>query len=152
MSRGAFVLLFFCIALTACATAPQVERSVQQASDALSAAREAGDAAAFAALFTDDGIFMVPGLSDAVGRAAVRELARKRFAGGRTEAVNVARREIEIVGDSAYELAWYAETDRREEQSLRMQGRHFILWKRGTDDAWRVHRYLYNFSSAEPVP
>jgi uncharacterized protein (TIGR02246 family) len=142
--------------LTACVTVQpatqQTELEVQQASDQFSTARERGDASSFAALFTEDGIFMVPGLSDAAGRSGVRELAQQRFASGRINDFKIHRREIQVIGDSAYELAWYSETDRRQEQPFRLQGRHFILWKRGSDKVWRVHRYLYNFSDAAPLP
>ncbi|HEY8131700.1 MAG TPA: SgcJ/EcaC family oxidoreductase [Thermoanaerobaculia bacterium] len=155
MSRHVWILIV-CVALTACVTVQpatqQTELEVQQASDQFSATRERGDASSFAARFTEDGIFMVPGLSDAAGRSAVRELAQRRFTSGRINDLKIHRREIQVIGDSAYELAWYSETDRRQEQSFRLQGRHFILWKRGSDKVWRVHRYLYNFSDATPLP
>jgi uncharacterized protein (TIGR02246 family) len=132
--------------------AAAAERNIQQASDHFFTTRQHGDASSFAALFADNGAFMVPGLADATGRDAIRELAQVRFASGRSEDFKIERREIEVVGDSAYELAWFSETDRRPGQSFRMQGRHFILWKRGSDEAWRVQRYLYNYSGAEPLP
>ena len=144
-----------CGALTACATAPasteQTEREVERASDAFQAARQRGDAAAFAAHFTDDGVYMVPGIADAAGRDAIRDLAQKRFAGGRTDEFRILQRDIEVAGDSAWEVASFSEADRRPSQSFRMKGRHLIHWKRGSDGVWRVHRYLYNFSDATPL-
>jgi uncharacterized protein (TIGR02246 family) len=124
---------------------------VQQASDRFWTTRARGDAAALAALFTDDGMFMVPGLPDASGRKAVRELLEQRFAGGRTFDLVVHRREIEVTGDSANELAWYSESHQAQGQTMRMDGRYLLVWQRGGDGAWRVHRYLYNFSGATPV-
>jgi ketosteroid isomerase-like protein len=82
----------------------------------------------------------------------VRRLAEQHCAGGRTEDVRIERREIQVAGDSAYELAWYSESSRRQEEAFRMQARHFILWKREGDNSWRVQRYLYNVSGAEPLP
>jgi uncharacterized protein (TIGR02246 family) len=155
MSKSLWILIV-CGALTSCATvqpAPeQAQLEVQQASDQFWATRERGDASSFAGQFTEDGILMVPGLADAAGRSAIRELAQKRFASGRTTDFTVHRREIEVVGDSAYELAWYSETDRRQEQSFRMQGRYLIVWRRASDKLWRVHRNFYNFSDAAPLP
>lgn len=150
--RRSVSILTVCVALVACVTGQpstqDSERAVEQASDQFMAARQRGDASSFAALFTEDGIYMVPGLLDATGRAAVRELAQKRFASGPTKNFKIHRRETDVIGDSAYELAWFSETT----ESHHMQGRHFILWKRGGDAMWRVHRYHYNFSAATPVP
>ena len=87
---------------------------------------------------------------DASGRPAIQELAQKRFASGRTTDFELVRRDIEVAGDNAYELGWYAETDRRQDQAFRMQGRYAIVWKR-VAGTWRVHRFLYNFSDARPL-
>jgi uncharacterized protein (TIGR02246 family) len=145
-----------CIALMSCATAPagteQAKAAVQQASDQFWATRLRGDAPSFAAQFTDAGMFMVPGLADATGRAAIQELAQLRFAGGKISDFKIDRREIEVSGDSAHEVAWYSETLRGQDQAMRMMGRYLLVWNRGADGVWRVHRYLYNFSDAEPIP
>jgi uncharacterized protein (TIGR02246 family) len=127
------------------------EREVAEASDRFSAARVRGDVAAFTASFTDDGMFMVPGLPDAAGRTEVQELAQKRFIGATVENFKVDDREIHVAGDSAYEIAWYSEINRHGDQAFEMRARHAIVWKRGSDNSWRVHRYLYNFSEAMPV-
>jgi uncharacterized protein (TIGR02246 family) len=155
MSRSLWILAL-CSTLTACVTGQsstqQTERDVQRASDRFIEARQRGDALSFAALFTEDGMFMVPGLLDAAGRSAVRELAQKRFARGPTTDFIIHRREIQVIDHSAYELAWFSETlGRPEEQQHRMQGRHLIVWQRGSDNVWRIHRYLYNFADAKPL-
>ena len=144
------VLLF---TLTGCASGrpstEQAEQAVQSASDRFFEARQRGDASAFAALFADDGIFMVPGLVDAAGRSAVQELAEKRFANGVSSDFEIHRREIDVVGDKAYEVGWFSETTA--DRSHRMQGRHLIVWQRASDGGWRVRRYLYSFSGAQPL-
>ena len=147
------LLLGMCAALAACATTPQnAERDVAQASDEFFAARQRGDVSSFVVHFTEDGTFMVPGLTDAAGHDAIRQLAQKRFAGGATEDFKVHRREIRFADDAAYELGWFSETDRRPGQAFQMAGRHVIVWKRGGDGRWRVQRYLYSFSDARPAP
>ena len=149
-------IVVICGALLSCATvqtAPEQARlAVQQASDQFWATREHGDAAAFAAQFTEDGIFMVPGLEDAVGRSAIEELAKVRFSAVRVSDFKVHRREIEVAGDTAHELGWYSETSRANESAHRMRGRYLLDWRRGSDGIWRVHRYLYSFSGAQPLP
>ena len=53
-----------------------------------------------------------------------------------------------MVGDTAYELAWYSETLRPHAgPSSQVTGRYLIVWKRGNDIAWRVHRNLFNLAS-----
>jgi uncharacterized protein (TIGR02246 family) len=143
-----------CLVFIGCATSAPVgdqdsTRAIEEASDRFITARQSGDASSFAAQFADDGMFMVPGLEDASGRAAVEELARKRFAGGPSREFVIHRREIRALGDSAHELAWFAETTASGDH--RMEGRHSIVWKRGSDRVWRVHRYLYAFSDAKPL-
>jgi uncharacterized protein (TIGR02246 family) len=124
---------------------------VQRASDQFWAARMRGDATAFASQFTEDGSYMVPGLGDAAGRTEILALAQKRFASATSE-IKVERREIEVSGDTAHELAWYSEVVRpKDDGPMRMFGRYLLVWKRGTDNVWRVHRYLYNFSGADPL-
>jgi uncharacterized protein (TIGR02246 family) len=152
MGRHAWVLLAI-VLLAGCATVPAASDSdVRAASDLFFAVRNRGDAAAFAAQFTEDGSFGVPGLPDATGRAAVQALAEKRFAGARVTDFNIVRREIGLSGNTAHELGWFAETDRRGDSAMRMQGRYLLVWNRGADSVWRVHRYFYAFSGAEPVP
>ena len=149
------VMLIVCGLLTSCAgTRPPAETArlnVQNASDEFWAIRERRDASALASRFTETGIYMVPGLPDAVGRSAIRELLEKRLASGPTVDFKVHRREIDLVGDTAYELAWYSEKHHAREGSNLLEGRYAIVWLRGHDGTWRVHRYLYNFSAATPI-
>src|SRR4051812_23204137 len=99
------------------------EADVKRASDQFSATRISGDAAAFARQFTDDGIYMVPGVADAAGQTAIEKLAKRQLAPGRLTDFEVHRREIIVDGDTAHELASYSETNRGGEQPMRMDGR-----------------------------
>ena len=148
-----------CLILAACThsqplpeTLPENARTeVEQASDRFWASRQREDVAAHTAQFTETGILMVPGLPDAVGRAAIRELLEQRFEGGRTTDFKVHRREIQVVGDSAHELAWYSEVRHGQGESMLLEGRYLLVWNRGSDGRWLVHRNLFNFSAATPV-
>jgi uncharacterized protein (TIGR02246 family) len=144
--------------LTACASAPPKpsagsdEAAVARASDNFWAIRDRGEASTFAALFTDDGIFMVPGLADASGMAAVQEMAAKRFAAAKAIDFEIHRREITVAGNTAHELGWFSETLPTPDEWMRMEGHYLLVWQRGHDGVWRVHRYMYNFSGAKPTP
>ena len=146
---------FICALLTSCATAPvptdTAEVEVRQASDEFWTTRGRGDASALAATFTETAIYGIPGLPDAEGRSAIRALLQKRFESFRITDVQVHRREIDVIGDSAYELGWFSEIHDNETDVTRLDGRYVIVWNRDHDARWRVHRTFYNFSSATPV-
>jgi uncharacterized protein (TIGR02246 family) len=149
-------ILMVCGLLASCATTQPsteaAETEVQQASDQFWATRERSDAPALASQFTDTAIFGVPGLPDAVGRDAIRDLLQKRFASLRTTDFKVLRREIQVNGNAAHELGWFSEiTHQGEGDAMRMEGRYLIVWSRGADGIWRAHRYFYAFSGARPV-
>lgn len=144
-----------CAALTSCVSSGPAteiaETEVQQASDQFWATYQRGDASSLAAQFTETGIHMVPGLPDAVGRSAIRDLLQDRSEGTRISDFAIHRREIAVSGDSAYELAWYTETRHGPRESFQMEGRYSIVWKREPDNRWRVARHLFNYSAAAPV-
>ena len=149
-------ILFICGALSACASVPpggqQVNAVVEQTSDRFWSTRQSGDAAALATQFTEDGILMIPGLPDSAGREAIQSLVQQRAATTQISDFKIQRREIEVLGDTAHELGWFSEVYRGQGPSMRMQGRYSIVWKRGGDNVWRVHRNQYNFAGATPVP
>ena len=128
------------------------EAEVRQASERFWSTQAQRDAAAVASQFTDGGILMVPGVADAVGRNAVRELLQKRFTDMRVENHKVEGREIQVTGDTAYEMASFAQTHVGLDASFRATGRYLLLWQREADGVWRVHRHLWNFSGMTPLP
>lgn len=152
--RRALSILVLCSILPSCATShatPEAARAeVEQASDRFWDARQREDLSAFVEQFTEDGVLMIPGATDFVGRSAIRTIMEKRFAAARTRNFQIERREIDIIGDTAYELAWYSEVHEQGD-AMRMKGRFLNVWKRGADGVWRVHRNFYNFSDARPV-
>jgi uncharacterized protein (TIGR02246 family) len=133
------------------ATNERAEAAVRQASDRFWSARDQRDAASLAAQFTENGILMVPGLADAVGRSAIRDLLQLRLNAFRIKDFAAERREITVAGDTAYELAWFGETHVTMDGSTRVEGRYVIAWKQEPDGVWRVHRHLSNFSGMKPI-
>ena len=155
MTRSLSVVLVCCL-LISCAssrtTPAAAEAEVRQASDYFWATRQNRDAAALAAQFTESGILMIPGLKDSVGRGEILPLLERRFASLHTRELAVIRREIDVAGDMAWELAWFSEISQPVEgEPMRFQGRYLNVWVREDDGVWRVHRNLYAFSDARPV-
>lgn len=155
MVRALPAILVFCLLVSCASAGPRTggaEDEIRQASDRFWAARESGDAAAVASQFTESGILMIPGLADTVGRDEILRLLERRFASVHTRGFEVERREIEIAGDTAWELAWFSEISEPEGgEAMRFKGRYLNVWTRQSDGRWRLHRNLYAFSDARPV-
>ena len=154
MLRPLYVLIL-CSLFAACASSqpapPMAHGEVEQASDRFWDARVRGDVSSIASRLTEDTIFMVPGLPDAVGRIVVSETMQLRFQTLRPADFTIHRREIHVDGAIAHELGWYSETHRGHDEPMRMSGRYLLVWQRGRDGVWRVHRNMFNFSGADQV-
>lgn len=145
---SSFVLL---LALIGCATrqASQDRKSeIKQARSAFWEAHGRGDARALAALVTEDAILMAPGMPDIRGRNAIRSTAEQMFEALSISDFKIERSEIEVIDDTAYEVTSYSETlHPTGGKPGVVQGRYVIVWKRGQDGVWRVHRNLFNMAS-----
>jgi ketosteroid isomerase-like protein len=152
MIRSAWILIL-CSVLTYPALghdpAETAEAQIKKASDRFWASR--GDAAVLAAQLTETVILMVPGLPDAVGREEVRDLLHQRFTALRPTDLKTHNRELDVAGDTAYELTVYSEKQVAQGEAMRLDGRYLIVWKRGADGVWRAHRILFNYSGATPL-
>jgi uncharacterized protein (TIGR02246 family) len=99
-------------------------------------------------MVTEDAVLMAPGMSDIQGRSAIRDTAQQMFTALRITDLKIERSEIDVIGDTAYELTTYSETlHPKGGQASPVQGRYLIVWKRGRDGAWRVHRNLFNMAT-----
>lgn len=137
---------------TVTASAESAEAAVRQASERFWRTRDQKDASLIAAQFTENGILMVPGVADAVGRDAIRDLLQARLNAVSTKDFKAGRAEITIAGDLAYELASFGETLVTMDGSTRTEGRYLLVWRHEPDGVWRVHRHLWNFSGMKPLP
>lgn len=125
---------------------------VLEASEEFWATRSKGDAPSLALQFTETGVLGIPGLADAVGRDAIRALIEKRSKSVRIDDFKAQRRGIDVIANAAYEWGTFSELNHYTNgDSMQMEGRYLIVWRRGTDARWRVQETFYNFSSATPV-
>ena len=105
---------------------------------------EAGDAAAMAALFTEDGTVFPPNAEAVKGKAAIQEFWAAFLAEG-VENLTVNTLEVGGGGDVAYEVGEYSLTISGEGgESITDRGRYVVIFKRGTDGAWMVHADMWN--------
>lgn len=107
------------------------------------------DADALIDLWTDDGVMLRPGSPPVVGKKAIAEVIRAW--NPNPEQVTIIRndidfREIEIVGDWAFEYGTYESVWRESgsEEPLSMSGNLLRLLRRQPDGSWRCARAIWN--------
>ncbi|MDX1711493.1 MAG: SgcJ/EcaC family oxidoreductase [Rhodovibrionaceae bacterium] len=103
----------------------------------------AGDAAAVAALYTEDAAVLPPGGGFVRGRAAIEEMWQGALDSGFV-ALDLQPMEIVIVGDTAYETSTFVGTIETEEGKSAAHGKYIVVWQKTGDGAWRLHRDIWN--------
>ncbi len=154
------ILVFLTLAGCA-APAPQaapvdtaaVMSAIQAREKEWSAAFLAGDAAAIAALYTEDGA-SVPATGDwQRGRAAIAQGLQPQF-----DSTNFTAREditdevIPIGADYVFEIGHYSSmgTSKMDSSARTTAGRYIVLWRRDADGVWRLHRDMGTESQTKP--
>ena len=107
-----------------------------------SAAFLAGDAAAIANLYTEDGAQIQPAGDPYMGREAITAGMKKQL-----DTLNVTAREDiteEVIpaGDYVVEFGRYTltATTKRGNKPVTGAGRYMVLWRKDADGQWRLHR------------
>lgn len=107
----------------------------------LAAAINARDAAAAAALYTEDGAVMAPGAPRCDGTDGIKSYWQAGIDGGLTN-VALTTLEVEQHGDTATEVG--SLTARMGEAAL--VGKYVVIWKKSADD-WKLHYDIFNFDA-----
>ncbi|HEV8364781.1 MAG TPA: SgcJ/EcaC family oxidoreductase [Gemmatimonadaceae bacterium] len=155
--------LVLTLAVVACAkpaetppAAPPVDAaamkdSIQAREREWSAAFKAGDAAAVANLYSEDGATVQPAGDWYRGRAAITEGTKKQL-----DTVNVTAREDiteEVIpaGDYVVEIGHYsmAGTTKKGNKPISTAGRYMVVWRKDADGVWRLYR---DIGSEAPAP
>ena len=110
------------------------------------AAVAAGDAAAIAAMYTEDATMLPPNAEPVKGRAAVQKAWQENIAGG-VKGLALTATEVESHGDTAHEVGAYSVKDAAGKEIDR--GKYLVVWKR-QQGQWKLHRDIWN--SSVPTP
>ncbi len=142
------------------APAPDPDR--QAIADAWAGYRDAlmkKDAAAIAALFTEDGALLAPGMPDIKGRKTLEGFLLAGFSNAKVTDASGTTLELHVYGSAAYELGTYTQTvENLQGESRTSSGRYAAFWVKGDDGHWRIRRILLNrlpppqADSSEPAP
>ncbi len=117
-------------------------QDIDNVNQRLSRAVQDGDAAAAAALYTEDGKFLAPNADFFSGRDAIQGFFQGAIDGG-IKGLNLATLELEIQGDSAHEVGTYELV--ADGGVVADNGKFIVIWKR-VDGSWRLHRDMINTS------
>jgi uncharacterized protein (TIGR02246 family) len=119
-----------------------VRATIEATEKQWSAAYLKGDMAALSALYTDDGASIMPAGEWARGREAVGKSIQATL-----DTVNVTAREdvteeVTVAGDYAVEIGSYSWTGTAKKggKAVGEKGRYMVLWKKGSDGTWKLHR------------
>ncbi len=147
--------LAFASVLTAFAAFPAVVAAqdaaagIAETTERFEAAYNGGDAAAMAELYTEDGALLPPGAARVDGRDGIRALWQGYMDAGVRD-LDLETVEVEDHGDSASEVGAYTLTAPDGEGGrVTGQGKYIVLWQKGDDGVWRLHRDIWNETPAE---
>jgi ketosteroid isomerase-like protein len=131
-----------CTKVKGSTTADEREKLLQQIKQ-FSAQVVAGDAAAVAGMYTEDGKIFPSGMNILEGRDAL-EKYWKPGAKSKVSYHKVTPNEIKFIGDYAYDYGYYeGETTREDGSTLDWAGKYVIIWKK-VDGEWKIYLDIWN--------
>lgn len=147
MQRPVFAALTLALAMALPAGGRADDASDQAAIgaiwDAYEAARVAGDADAWLALWDEGGIQMPPGIP-ARGVDVLKVGVPRAFAAAPASAMEISPEEIVIMGDWAFSRGNYTATVMRQGAASETDGKFMTIFRRQDDGSWRIYRDIFN--------
>ena len=142
--------LAFVLALTASSAAwAGAREDIEATMAAFAAAFNSGDGAGVAALYTEDGALFPPGAARVDGRAAVEAYWQGAIDAGLTD-ISLEPVEVEEDGNMAYEVGVFSLAAPGENDTkVTVTGKYIVVWKKGADGTWRLHRDIWNTTPAQ---
>lgn len=135
--------------LLACTSADQSRRADEDAIRALiratQAANNAGDAAAWVALFEDSAVYMPPMARDVTTKTGLREVAESGFNTWSSD-IRLTPAEVVVAGDWAFARMRVTGTSRRKDgsDSVAVDMKEIVIYRRQADGSWRISRFIAN--------
>jgi len=140
---GTLSLVVLLCPVTAASLDPKLERAVRKANSDWEKAVTTGDAAAIAAPYADDAVFVLVDGSCVRGRAEIEKMYRVGFEKrGVSASARIESKKLVVDGDLAYESGW-GEVRRMTAGKLSsIGGRYLTVWQRGADGEWKIIRNI----------
>ena len=134
------VALAMSCAHTAAETPAEVQKAVDLGNSRYGEAMKRGDAAAMAALFTDDASDVPPTASGILrGRAAIEAFNHGRVTGSQFSDITITTASLDVHGDLAVELGTYSLMVKTgDAEPAHRTGRYLVVWRHDGDGVWRI--------------
>jgi uncharacterized protein (TIGR02246 family) len=106
------------------------------------------DAAGVAAHYTENGAMLPPNQERIEGRENIQKLWQNWLDGGVTD-LTLKAIEVEESGDMAVEEGAYSiKAPGADGKAMEEVGKYIVVWKKGTDGKWQLHRDIWNANQA----
>jgi uncharacterized protein (TIGR02246 family) len=111
-----------------------------------------GDAAAGAAVYTDDAILMPPNHSPLEGKQAIEKYLAEIGSQLQASNLQLSISEVDVQGDTTIVRGTYSSSFTVPGTNAPMEdrGKTLNVWKRQADGSWKLHRDIWN--SNMPIP
>ncbi len=124
--------------------AEDVRKAIEAGNTKFLEAFNQGDAAAVAALYTDDATLMPPNSDMIQGRHGIQDFWHTGIQGGLKD-LSLTTVEVRASGDTAYEIGTVSLTAQPKGQDpVRVSGKYVVLWQRNPDGSWKLHVDIWN--------
>jgi uncharacterized protein (TIGR02246 family) len=148
MKRLLTIVPALLIAHGAALAAESAEEGVKTASAKFEDAFNGGDGAAVGALYTEDAAILPPDAARVDGKAAIAEFWQGAIDAGLKD-LDLQTVEVLDRGDLAVEVGKVSLTTTGSVgKAVPVSGKYVVVWQRGDDGAWRLHRDIWNLDPA----
>jgi uncharacterized protein (TIGR02246 family) len=121
----------------------KLDSSVKKANDDWVEAMKTGDAAAIAAAYADDAVFIGIDGTCLQGRAAIEKLYATRFEqAGHASSTKINSKAITVDGDLAYESGDAEMGFVKDGKPVVRGGRYLTVWQRQASGDWKITRNI----------
>ena len=93
-----------------------------------------------AALYTDDALVLPPDGTIVRGRKDIESFWKQAATALSLASATLKTVDLEVAGDTAYEVGEAQLTTGKGPASVK----YVVVWRKGGDDAWRLHRDIWN--------
>jgi ketosteroid isomerase-like protein len=121
-------------------TVGEVRKAVEEGNRKFGAAVQRKNYAELASLYTNDAKVLAPDAPIVTGRAAIENFWRDAASALGLVGATLKTLDLEVSEDTAYEMG---QADLKV-SSGQATVKYMVVWRRGGDGAWRLHRDIWN--------
>ncbi|RWB96825.1 MAG: DUF4440 domain-containing protein [Mesorhizobium sp.] len=142
---AAVLLLSSALSAAAQSAREDIEAALPKFTDAFNS----GNAAAVGQLYTEDAALLPPDGKRVDGRKGVEEFWQGAINGGMKN-LTLKALEVEESANLAYEVgAFTLDVPSKDGALSTLAGKYIVVWKKGGDGTWRLHRDIWNLGAAQ---